>query len=65
MFNDFTCHAVRNYAKGKRLVMVINVDRTKLGPMSNTLTAWGSWLFSQRSLGVFREKSLKICDSLA
>jgi len=64
LFNDFTCHAVRNFAKGERLVMVVNVDRHDMNPVSNTLVAWGSWVFSQKTLSVFREKSLPLCKGI-
>lgn len=64
VFNDFVCHWVKNKAKGPRLVMVINVDRPDVASFSNFLTAWGSWIFSRKSLAVFREQSQKACDRL-
>ena len=65
LFNDFCCHWVENHSAGPRLAFVINVDRPDFAPWRNTLTAWGSKLFSRRKLQVFVEGSEKVCAALA
>jgi len=64
LFNDFCCHWVENFSVGPRLALVINVDRPDLATWRNTLTAWGSWLFSRNKLKVFSEGSKRACAEL-
>ena len=65
LFNDFCCHWVENHSAGPRLAFVINVDRPDFATWRNTLTAWGSKLFSRRKLQVFVKGSEKVCAALA